>query len=353
MKTNKLLITITTLLTAIAGAQTQTTRMSPEADAWLNKKLAQAKTTDNGATVQFVSKKLITDALDKVGNKASIDFGGTQILKTTPQKKSGVLVGSGADNLVATASADSTGPVVVQPPILPKTSLTVVGRLGKSQPNMKICAKQIKTDSQGKIIHGGGMTDPVNSCAPLNIPLRISEGLYQVFFIYMYSGNSQPRQGLGITVKVDAGENKVIPLREISVPKYGNKIQFTVTEERSSEVFLRSIATQMFSACSASEKDTNILCDSMAFGVVEDLYKDIRDTKSPEDLYENVYKHMLNTDAVPFTLYISGVLDDEISNRLTPGPASDGDFVSVFPGVYRINWQIDGQKDTTRNIVVE
>jgi hypothetical protein len=327
MKTSQIFLALS-LITTIANAQTTVTSgINSEADQWLTKKLSSSANT-NDHQIKYVDKHYVDKVLKDLDNKASVDFSGNgdkSILKTSPKKLSGVLVGSGDDQLIATGSADNTGPIVVQPPVIPKTSLTVVGRLGAGQVGQKICVKRFVTDEQGKI-QKAGMTIPNNSCVNLNIPLRISEGFYQVFF----KDAHDVRLGIGMLVKIEANENKVIPLREISVPENAqHNIGFILTEEKNSEFYLRSFATESFAYNIAS---------------------DVADSTSPEELYQRDYAQWIGRNvwldqrAIDETL-----MSDSMMNSRMPG----GNFVSVFPGVYQIDWLIDGQTDETKDINVQ
>lgn len=295
MKNLKTLLTAAILLPSITMAlDSQSQQLL---DAKIQQQLQSAKAAAGGAvTIKPVSRELIEKTLnEKLGGKGTVDFG----------KAGGVIIGSGADGLVATSNTNNGGPIVVAPPVLPSTSITVVGRPGVSQKN-SFCILPIVTDAQGNILSAQSYANP--KCGELGSPRRTTAGLHLVSF-----NNSI----LFITVK--AGENRVIPLREISISNSGGNIGFAAYPETCSELELEKHASDLVANGSAG------------------VYRTVTSLK----------KYLLEYKANNPKALCRGTAPQIIAQGF------DGSFFSVLPGVYSISWTIDEQNDSTGNIVVE
>lgn len=347
------------LASGIAGAQDKPAHRT---EAWLGQKLEQTKQLDNGVKVNFVDRKYVEEALKKVGGKATIDFGADQKLRindsqSRPQSsKGGVLIGSGADGLIGTSSADQIGPIVIQPPVIPNTSLTIVGRWGKSQGDIDLCVARYATDNQGQLKKSGSVYIPsLNACTKINKPMRVAEGFYGIFF---RSGRSESPQYF---VRVRQGENVVIPLREISVPEYNQKdtkIFFKVKYNNASPDALMRSAIDIFYRCSPDKtvmNEAKIVCRlqyALPISIFDkELYSFLNSVRQPDDIAKAL---LPNSRLRELAAEIESHRENPTYYANEYDFAIDGSFVSVFPGTYDIEWLIDGQiEQPTQDVVVE
>jgi len=281
----------------------------------------------------------VEEAMKKVGSKVTVDFGGNQQLKLN---SGGVHVGSGADQAIPTSSADQAGPVVLHPPILPKTSITVAGRWGNAQTYTEICVEKFKTDASGLLVKGAAnLLETLNSCTKLNVPLRVDEGYYRIFF---HRGSGKSNLGGFIFVRISEGENKIIPLREIFVPKYASStanhtIKFYVGPDNDSRTELEKTMALFFYDYRGYATSNY----SNYSGQLDAIWKNI---SSPSDLVNFCLNETENRKPSFCTFRIDNCY-------LSSSPAQDGEFISVFPGAYNIEWNIDGQVEFTRGVQVD
>jgi hypothetical protein len=275
--------------------------------AQLDSKLAAQKNQARGVSVNPVKREYIERAIEKVGGKGTVEFG----------KSGGVVVGSGADGLVATSNMNEGGPIVITPPLLPQTSITVVGRSGAGQ-QVAACAFLLTTDAQGNVLRSRLQFSRFqnNPCALLGKPIRLTPGKYFVSFSSTY-----------LIVDLKSGENKIIPLREISIPKYQGEIIFRAYRETCSLTEITKTATSTFA------------------------FDDMYNSNSIKDVIEMMLK--FHQQYPQNACGPSIAVDRNNASQGSIAYGRDGSFFSVLPGVYSIVWTINDQVDTTGNITVE
>lgn len=326
------------------------TEYQAKAQKWLTHKTTQVKTLKNGVQIKAVSKETVDKAVNSLGGKATVDYGNGQTLKINSKTRAenGVHVGSGGNSITATSSVDQKGQLVVRPPsVIPETSITVVGRWGKSQENMEICAVGYETDEKGQIILKQSLAFiiPANPCAKLNKPLRVLPGTYKIFFkspTALFHSPKLPNQ-VSMMVSVTKGENRVIPLRELTVPNSSNetdgKIEFEVSSDMSSATELRKALLDAFYTNTSSLSGLKIQYNLTGLiHQVKDVEELVKVCNEPEHL-------KARKNGLCF-----GSPDFDYAQDFA---AQGGDFVSLFPGTYKINWNIDDQRITTDGIVIE
>lgn len=317
---------------------------------WIAQRTAQIKTLDSGIQIKPASKAMIDQAVQNLGGRATVEFDKNQKVKLDSRttRQSGVHVGSGANSVVATSSADQAGQVVVQAPIHPNTSITVVGRWGAQQDHLEICAVGYETNQQGqiKLKAGSDFFQPLNRCAKLNQPLRVRAGYYKVYF-HKSSWGHEVNQ-VSFVTHVAVGENKVIPLREISVPRVsGNaarQVKYFVQADVKARSELRKSKLDLF----------YLISDAMIEHAIpnDPLKKRFQEIENPEEFAEL---------CLEVGVYDSSMICKFLQKSNSPiensaqdfNYASAGTFVSVFPGTYTIRWNIDEQYDVTEGIVVD
>ncbi len=253
--------------------------------------------------------------LSSIESAINTKLGGSDNVNIDLGKAGGVLVGSGADGLFATSNESTGGPLVIHPPVFPQTSVTVVGRVGAGQ-DQKICARLIITDAQGQILKNQSRLHEMG-CANLGIPIHLEPGKYLLEYSRSY-----------VIIDLASLENKVVPLREVSVANVNGKYSFTAHRENCSLPELEKTTAYTFA------------------------YRDIHfNHQSPEEMKIHLLEWK-QRDPRETCLFNSTFFQKELDEGLASG--KDGEFFSVFPGVYKINWILpDGQTPSTRNITIE
>lgn len=359
MKKNKNITTAALLFPLMSLAQSFT---QEQAQSVLQNKLGATKLHESGVQIRPVSKEQINEAIRKLGGNATVQFSDQESMKF--RASSGVIIGNGGSGLVATSSSDNSGPIVVQPPLIPKTSITVVGKLHKSQ-GEHFCALKYKMDSTGtKILPGIGFEELKNYCAKVGQPLRIQkQGLYLIYIPIRGKNSGVIFISNSTHVHIQSGENKILPLQEINVPKQSRSLYYELYSELTSpqglENFYRSIIPNMRLYFNSNEVDTE-----EEFKKLENDNIDIKKLCIASDNGIDCDGKVLGKANTSLTYQFGGTKDSStlpsdhrghfitFFNTLT-GSATDGESISVFPGSYTIEWNIDGQKDFTTGIVVE
>jgi hypothetical protein len=274
-------------------------------DQKLAARLAQSSQTAQGIVVRNVSKEYVDSAVKKLGGNAILEFGANDKLALA---SGGVIVGSGGDSRAARVSTDSRSNLTVRAPIIPVQSITVVGRdkFQNDSPNeTEACAQKIvEGDSKAS-------TQPEDKkvCAQINKSIRLRPGKYILTYQVSIA-----------FVTVAAGENKIIPLREIYVPKADQFFTWQIFRDHLSKLE-QSKTLKYF----ASSKCWQKLFASEALPVSSHVDEN------------GIFPELC--DLPTYTSYLS--------------PMYGGDFVSVLPGTYGIIWKIEGDIDYTNNIVVK
>ncbi len=357
MKTNNTINNAMLLLLGISlltGHTSYAQQLADQAAAQsrLTQILGGAHKNENGMQLKYVDKSTVDQVIRNVGGKATVDFGfekiqidnGANTTKGNDKVKSGsgVIIGSGADKLVSTSDADEAKQYVVQAPVLPKTSITVVGRLGKAQEGpIQFCLAKYATDEQKHLLKSGGPISPLNRCGDINQPIRLNEGLYR---IYQVDKRFESNFYVGFWVYISEGENKIIPLREIVVPKYnsGQKISFSVYPANS----IKDYAKVTYSICSPDKSSESLLkCLYGGSGIdSKNIRKAFEKSQSPEEFVREVILLDINeqTKIKSYFFAENGIAD-----------STDGNFVSVFPGEYTIFWKIDDNYEEPTTVTVD
>jgi hypothetical protein len=298
MKTFKLLIPAL-LLPILVHAESS--------DQKLATRLAQGVRSVNGIVVRNVSKDYVDSAVKKLGGRATVKFGANDKLALA---SGGVIVGSGGDSRASRVTTDSRSNVMVQAPVIPVQSITVVGRdkvADADDHSFKACALKLE-EKNGDLVPFD--RDEQGLCALINAPIRLRPGKYIVTY-----------QGTFVYATVAAGENKILPLREIYVPKSSAAIVWEVYRDHLAPEEVTKSANYMATRrCWYMETGDF----SQYLGKVIDINGVIKDTPCALPI-KNSYRK------------------------------DGGEFVSVFPGTYLIKWEFYNEKqfDYTNNIVVK
>lgn len=283
--------------------------------------LMNQKSQALGVSVSPASLRSIEDAVNTVhkrGGDATVDFG---------LKSGAVLIGSGAPGispLVATSNISNGGSTILTPPpLVPKATLIVVGRPGieqRSESNLdQACAFKVKTDAQGTIIPDKNFTE--FRCADLGSPMYLMAGKYIIEY-----GTSR------MVVDLGEMENKVIPLREVSVPNWGGKTGFTVERSDCSLVELAKYSTFLQAADLGSSKDRTM--NNLVARKRANESWNCADYLLEGNSYKNDYRGSPR--------YLQGT--DKIVRYGT-----EGSFFSVLPGAYTISWYVLGEDSYLAN----
>ena len=387
MKTNKRILVVMALWPFLTNAQNAgradvQTINSETAQRVLQEKLSTPKTHESGVQIRPVSKDLVNQALERLGGNATVELPGREMMKfvrpDSARRSGGVVVGNGGDGLVATSSADRSAPVVVQPPIVPNTSITVVGRAGANQSN-QFCVLRYNLNQLGEI--EPRYTKSIR-CASFGSSIRVTEGTYYVSLranTYMWgtNKNSSVPSFHSSVVSLSNGENKVLTLSEIHVPKQAIPIKFSLTLDLSSSDSRRKIFNYLQPAMTTAVQNfdqfeescrpgRHVYSRSRGFEQIEVLRFDCGNLRLsiPNDLNFN-YWHASRPIAFYEFDFKSGPWREHeelriyhSENDVTFGNERfingvDGEFVSVFPGSYAIVWDIEGNLEITRGIRVE
>lgn len=299
-------------------------------DSQLAQRLQTQRQFDGGVSVRAVDKKYVDSAVAKLGGRATIEFGSKDQVSM-----GGVIVGSGADGLVSRSNTQAGAPIVVTPPVLPKTSITVVGR--PSTGASYYCAFALKLGANGEVLSNTAFIQELTSvrdavtadfrgeaskCGELGMPLRLAAGRYVVSYNNTLS-----------VVDLKAQENKVIPLREVRVPKINGQIRFRIYRDFRSSVELRKALLVIKSDYYAPQGRVDEASIQQALS-----------ENAPGLLSEYGFSGNAVYEKSPFYKLAS--------TQKTPS-AKDGQSILVLPGQYNIEWDIDNQTDYTTGIRVD
>jgi hypothetical protein len=297
-----------------------------------------------GVIVKTVDKKYVDEAIKRVGGKATVEFGPKDQLAV-----GGVIVGSGADGLASRSNSDPTSPVVIRPPITPTTSITLVGKADSY--NEQFCALPVTITASGEVLTDENMynslrlgrsNDPFTpaqfkDCAELNKPLRLKAGTYFVTFNNTFS-----------IVQLGNRENKVIPLREISVPNCNcdSKVSYQVyrdyrsTSEVAKSLTLLKILPNAVIKEGRALLNPQIIAKSISYDNENKPGAILEDT-----LRENTYGLVVNG---LYTWFMQLFIGSSASKTQQQGQST-----FVLPGQYSIHWIIDGQNVYTPGIRID
>jgi hypothetical protein len=327
--------------TAMAMGQTTSNASILAARQAMREELAKTQVISSEGhnfTVKNPSPESIDKALKDVGGNATVDFmnGKKFKLQEAPGR---VVIGSGADGLVANTNASVGTPMTVPVPLMPDMSITLVGASGTD--GYTTCARYLTTDEMGNVKRNGSH-DPdyeeENVCAKAGNPVRLYRaGLYFVTVV--------DNTGLRQTLLTNLGENEkiIIPLREIIVPAAPTKL---------------SVKFRLFKDYEFSDLEKRKLAPDVFFDLPTDgCYSSIG---TIEDLVKAMKSRVVK-DSSGYNLQVSdgcGLNDDQtlFYSDFYSMVSNDGIHDHVFyvvPGVYGIAWLIDNQRVYTKGLSVQ
>jgi hypothetical protein len=309
-------------------------------DAQLAQKLQSQRNFDGGVSVRAVDKKYVDAAVAKLGGRATIEFGSKDQVSM-----GGVIVGSGADGLVSRSNSQAGAPVVIAPPVVPKTSITVAGRVPTNMPDT-YCATPLKLGVNGEVLqnqlfsqrlwgeayHQASLRfDGVEAkCVAVGTPLRLAPGKFVVTYNNTF-----------YVVDLKSQENKVIPLREVRVTKFDGNISFRLYRD--------------FTSSQEVNKALLLIKSDASLGSPQDVQTVARPAVLEAALSKVIPGH-LDWEKFPMAVrraQNSFYLISAIEKLLYTVDATDGGMIPVLPGQYNIQWDIDGQHDYTTGIRVD
>jgi len=322
-------------------------------DATLAKRLKQSEQQlGDGLVIKTVDKSYVDAAVKRVGGKAVVEFGPKDQIAL-----GGVIVGSGADGLASRSNTDPTSPITIRPPVIPQTSITVVGNTPSHKASTlelsTFCAMRITITNSGEVLTDEAiwgttvgdsnrqpnifMQTTFKNCANLNKPLRLKAGKYIVTFNNTFS-----------IVDLKDRENKVIPLREIAVPSCNcdSEVSYTVYRDFRSQAEVNKVLTILKMLPSANNKEARNLLNPQVFANFVSYDND----NFPGGIDEKRLQYYLyNLKIDGFTSWYEG-FTERTQRMLT---MEQGYSTFVLPGQYSIEWVIDGQKAYTPGLRVD
>ncbi len=318
-------------LTLIALMMPTMAFAAPDSDAQLKQKLQVQRQFDGGVTVRAVDKKYVDSAVAKLGGRATVEFSSKDKVSL-----GGVIVGSGADGLVSRTNTQVGAPIVVTPPVIPKTSITVVGRPNSKMPD-SYCVAQVKLGANGEVLTNDYFqlsTDnylltfagSASKCDSLGAPMRVNAGRYMITYNNTF-----------YVVDLKPHENKVIPLREVQVPKYDGNIKFQLYRNFRTALEVNKALVMIKSDWAFRGEAERYTKPSILEAALSELIPGALDSnKLPTlvDIKRNAF-YYLATVGVFTTI------------------ANDGEIISVLPGEYNILWRFGQQYDYTTGIRVD
>jgi hypothetical protein len=309
-------------------------------DAQLAQKLKAQRNFDGGVSVRSVDKKYVDSAVAKLGGRATVEFGSKDQVSM-----GGVIVGSGADGLVSRSNTQAGAPIVIAPPVVPKTSITVVGRVTKGMP-ATYCVTPLKVGVNGEVLQNTFFSQSYEQeddlqkslsfngvgakCIGLGISTRLAPGKFMVTYNNTF-----------YVVDLKAQENKVIPLREVRVTKYDGNIKFRLYRDFSSsqEVNKAILLVKSDPEVGSPEKVRESATPAVfAAALSDNVPGRVEWEKFPRSV-------RVSQNAFYYLSYFSELMHTMV--------AVDGGVIPVLPGQYNIQWFIDGQLDYTTGIRVD
>lgn len=321
-------LTFAVTLTSLAQNTSGQERLLTQND--VANKLQQYSVESEGMSIRPADASLVWSAAEQFkGKNVSLDLpkSGDALASNS------VLVGSGSDGLVSDNNLEKKGTqYILNPPLTPKTSITLVGRLNDhdSRDNItkRYCVVRLSTLKKENF-----------KCMNLNSSFKAQVGEYLLNY-----------NGMNIKVSVQENENKIIYLREIYVPKQAKPIRY----------FLRTHPND-------SEQIKNILYISKmlqiscSINIFTETYR-LHGRWSPSDdtEYYHVFgsnknkcleakESILNQSIKPHDFY--EILNRDI--RISFEYGRDNDFISVLPGIYNVEWIIDGDENIITEIKID
>jgi hypothetical protein len=309
-------LTFAVALTSLAQNTSGQERLLTQND--VANKLQQYSVESEGVSIRPADASLVWSAAEQFkGKNVSLDLpkSGDALASNS------VLIGSGSDGLVSDNNLEKKGTqYILNPPLTPKTSITLVGRPGghyfdpyshRIEQSHRYCGVNLL---YGRYI-----------CTKLNIPLRVQQGTYLINYM-----------GMSLKVSIKENENKIVYLREILVPKQIKPIGYQLKMHRSDSNQISGIIKTM-------NRGVVPYCSS----------RSAQATYDPEILPKSS-KVFITDNSCEY--FLTSIANESINHRefynafydsITFVTGIDNSFVSVLPGVYNVEWTIDEQKVTT------
>lgn len=309
-------LTFAVALTSLAQNTSGQERLLTQND--VANKLQQYSVESEGVSIRPADASLVWSAAEQFkGKNVSLDLpkSGDALASNS------VLIGSGSDGLVSDNNLEKKDTqYILNPPFKPKTSITLVGRPNSLDEKYGF----------GNNYCGVNLLPNLNDsfvCTQLNVPLRAQQGTYLINYM-----------GMNLKLNIKENENKIVYLREIFVPKQIRPISYQLKMHRS---------------------DSNQIS-----GIIETMNR-VKDVE-PKCYYNSIFQATYSPKPYSLTdklfvdknceYYLYSIANKSIKNyefyykfydSITFATGVDNSFISVLPGVYNVEWTIDGQKETT------
>jgi hypothetical protein len=356
MKTLLLIALAAATLTAHAQSDSMQEKLD-ESDAKIQAELDRKYTSKDGIEIRNVKKEDLDRTIKQLGGNVTVEFG-KEKERQIQVRKGGVHVGSGANSLLARTNTQPGSPTVVQVPLQPKMSITLLG--GKSL----FCVFSVVRNQDGSLAKGQtSFANPESNgggCAISGNPVRVRHA-----GTYLVEVNKS-----SMFVELNQDENKVIPLREIVIPfpttANPPTIKFTIYPDLESSVSEREkVITKAYL------NDVSNSCNSGSGDVCQAYYR--------ANTLES-YLKLMAFRSTP-SLDLLGVKAEPVAGGWTPAAragiavvlheewftprqdifatfggtetAPEAFKYYVLPGVYGIKWLIDSNIDVTKGIYVQ
>ncbi len=293
----------------------------------------------------------ILDAVKKVGGKATVQMGNGDSLKIDIQEKANggsVIVGSGADELVATSnSSGGSSTVVISPPPM-TTSITVVTPENKARYQSGFCLIEIPSNFENLIDDARSFNENIfsnvtfekKSLGKFNQPFRTKPGTYilEIKRTNCKFNNFSPSSLSSFKlVTIKPGENTIIFLQQIQI----SKVDFALYG-------ITTIWQQI-----ESKEDKNLIKLLYSFTqythVLETLWISL--LLCTDNTFVEKYNESNNFPYGNFKSYLNTV-DIILKSQFSISNSSDA-YDLVFPGKYSVAWEIENSCNVTKNISIE
>lgn len=303
-------LTFAVALTSLAQNTSGQERLLTQND--VANKLQQYSVESEGVSIRPADASLVWSAAEQFkGKNVSLDLpkSGDALASNS------VLIGSGSDGLVSDNNLEKKGTqYILNPPFTPKTSITLVGRTSDSQFN-----------AQSDKYCGVNLLYGKYECTQLNTPLRLQEGTYLINYM-----------GMNLKVNIKKNENKLVYLREIFVPKQIRQIKYYIKMHKLDSNQISGIISTFNRVDESPRCFQNYVFAKYNPQILASVDVSIRKNNCKYFL-ESILNESTNNNEFYNAFYSS----------ITFATGTDNDFISVLPGVYNVEWTIDGQKETT------
>lgn len=338
MKSNRQITKYFLVLTSVSMLATSAVAQSLS-DADLKSRLDYAlrtRQTKDGKSFGFPSSSEVLNATKGKSGKFTIDTGDKEenVRFQNAKASGGVIVGSGADGLVAQSNLSANGDIVVIPPVEMNMSVTVVGGTGSycvTQAPIGSRPALIKSFSRENCRDRGEVMRILKAGRYLLTLLDGSPWVYSVFRDYFDRPFDSTEGNLGTFIEVAPDEHKIVPLRKITVPSVANHtVEHHLQQNIGNEYYQKQLE-QVAIGLNPGYK----IVSEFEFRRWSDTSLDLRvKVDFPQKPTEEI-THIVSVSSPGF----SG--------------KSGAHIYYVLPGVYKINWTIDGQSAPSTDVYVE